>query len=356
MTKTARKDLAQTIGRASVDNELLAQARHAIDRKTKPPGSLGTLEAIALQLCAIQQTVAPNVDAKAMLVFAADHGITAEGVSAYPSSVTPQMVANFLAGGAAINAFCRLGGIGLTIVDVGVDYDFGDAPGLVTRKVGYGTRNFAAGEAMTEEEAEAAIAAGIETVENAIETTSPQAIGLGEMGIGNTTSAAAVVASITGADPASVVGRGTGLDDEGVARKVGVVRRAIECHRPDPAEPLDVLRKVGGYEIGAIAGAVLAASASRRAIVLDGLISTAGALLASRLAPGVRTYCFFGHRSVEVGHGAALDALGARPLLDLGLRLGEGTGAALAMHLLDAACRFLKEMASFESAGVSDRG
>jgi nicotinate-nucleotide--dimethylbenzimidazole phosphoribosyltransferase len=355
-TTTVRSDLMQSIAGASTAEELLARAQHAIDRKTKPPGSLGRLEEIAIQLCAIQQTLTPRVDAKAMLVFAADHGITAEGVSAYPSSVTPQMVANFLAGGAAINAFCRLGNIELTIVDVGVDHDFEHAAGLVCRKVRRGTRNFALGEAMTGDEAELAIGAGIEAVETAIATSSAKAIGLGEMGIGNTTSAAAIVAAITGADAASVVGRGAGLDDEGVAHKIEVVRRAIEHHRPDSSDPLDVLRKVGGYEIGAIAGAVLAAAACRRAVVLDGLISTAGALLAWRMAPGVRNYLFFGHRSVEIGHGAALDVLGGRPLLDLGLRLGEGTGAALAMHLLDAACRFMGEMASFESAGVADRG
>ena len=331
-----------------------AAAQQMIDRKTKPPGSLGRLEDVARQLCTIQRTLSPSVARKSMVVFAADHGVAAEGVSAFPPSVTAQMVLNFLAGGAAINAFCRTGAIDLAIVDVGVDSEFGEAPGLISRKIRRGTRNFMVEAAMTREEAEQALEVGSRVVNDLLTTSAPQVIGLGEMGIANTTSAAAVIAAITGVPPESVVGRGTGVDDAGLAHKTDVVRAALARHKPDPNDAIDVLQKVGGFEIGAIAGATLAAAAAGSAVMIDGLISTAGALLAWRLSPRVTSALFCGHRSAEQGHKHALDALGVVPLLDLGLRLGEGTGAALAMHLLDAACAFVRDMASFESAGVSD--
>jgi nicotinate-nucleotide--dimethylbenzimidazole phosphoribosyltransferase len=324
---------------------LAGEIQRRLDHLTKPRGSLGRLEEIVLQYGLVRGTADLRLDRKALFVFCADHGVAAEGVSAYPQEVTRQMVANFVAGGAAINVLCRQYGIEPYIVDVGVTGD--PVPGALDRRIAPGTRNFVHEAAMTPHQAEGAVAVGREMPLNY------DLVGTGEMGIGNTTAAAAVTAVLTGRDPAEVVGRGTGIDEDGWRRKVEVVRRSLALHRPDPRHPLAVLAAVGGFEIGAIAGLILGACEKRVAVVVDGFIATAGALLAVGLQPAIRGSLFFAHRSAEAGHGAALDALGAHPLLDLEMRLGEGTGAALAIGLIESSVRLYNEMATFQSAGVT---
>jgi len=325
---------------------LAEQVQRRLDRLTKPPGSLGRLEEIAMQYGLTRGTADLKLERKAMYVFCADHGVAVEGVSVYPAEVTRQMVRNFAAGGAAINVLCRQYGIDAFIVDVGVKGD--PEPGVIHRRIAPGTHNFLDEPAMTREQAGQAIEIGRD-----LATAGYDIVGTGEMGIGNTTAAAAVVAAMTGRDPAAVVGRGTGIDDARWRHKVEVVRQALERRRPDPADPVGVLAAVGGFEIGAIAGLILGAAAARIAVVVDGFIATAGALLAEGIVPGVREGMFFAHRSAEAGHDVALEALGARPLLDLGMRLGEGTGAALAIGLIESAVRLYNEMATFDSAGVT---
>jgi nicotinate-nucleotide--dimethylbenzimidazole phosphoribosyltransferase len=333
----------------------LADARQA--RLTKPPGSLGLLEEIASRVASVQRTLEPRVDSRAVLVFAGDHGVTAEGVSPYPSEVTAQMVANFLAGGGAINAIARTIGADVLVVDVGVAAEIPaavDASGLVRRKVAPGTRNFARERAMSEDEALAAIAVGIETASEAA-ASGVEILALGEMGIGNTTAASAITVALTGRPASEVTGRGTGVDDEALAHKTAVVERAIALHATELGTPLGVLSCVGGFEIGAICGAALGAAARGVLVTVDGFISTAGVALAAGLAPEAKGYMLAGHRSAEPGHTALLEHLGLRPVLDLGMRLGEGTGAALAVPVVAAAVAAFREMATFESAGVSNR-
>jgi nicotinate-nucleotide--dimethylbenzimidazole phosphoribosyltransferase len=333
-------------------------ARLAAERQaqlTKPPGSLGRLEGLAVQIAGITGQVRPRLPRKAVIVMAADHGVTAEGVSAYPSEVTAQMVGNFLAGGAAINVLARQAGARVVVVDVGVAAELPPADGLVIRKVARGTRNLAVEPAMSREEAVAAVEVGIEVLE-AEWRRGLDLVATGDMGIGNTTASSAVVALLSGRPVAEVVGRGTGVDDAGLARKVGAIERGIATTRPDVSDPLDVLAKVGGLEIAGLAGVILGAAGRRLPVVIDGFISGAAALVAAALCPSVRPYLIASHRSVEVGHPAALDALGLRPLLDLDLRLGEGTGAAIAMQLIDGALAVQDKMATFSEAGVSDRG
>lgn len=330
-------------------------AQKKVDGKTMPRGALGLISECAVRLSAIQRSTLPEISGKQMIVFAADHGITKEGVSAYPAEVTPQMVMNFLSGGAAINVFCRHYGIGISVADVGVNYDFQDVPGLIHKKIAPGTRNFRAENAMTRTEAEASVLAGMETVFELHGKKSFNVLGLGEMGIGNTSAASAAIASILKLDAEQVCGRGTGLDDEGLKRKVNTLREALKARKPDASDGLDVLSKVGGFEIGAIAGAAIAAASLGCAVVLDGLISTSGGLIASLLCPTVKDYLFSGHRSVEIGQHAALKALGLSPLVDLNFRLGEGTGAAIAIDHLALSCKMMREMASFEEAGVSQK-
>ncbi len=325
---------------------LAEQIQRRVDHLTKPPGSLGRLEEIAVRYGVARGTADLKLERKAMYVFCADHGVAVEGVSAYPAEVTRQMVRNFAAGGAAINVLCRQYGIDAFIVDVGVKGD--PEPGVIHRRIAPGTHNFLDEPAMTREQAGQAIEIGRD-----LATAGYDIVGTGEMGIGNTTAAAAVVAAMTGRDPAAVVGRGTGIDDARWRHKVEVVRQALERRRPDPADPVGVLAAVGGFEIGAMAGLILGAAAARIAVVVDGFIATAGALLAEGIEPGVREGMFFAHRSAEAGHDVALEALGARPLLDLGMRLGEGTGAALAIGLIESAVRLYNEMATFDSAGVT---
>ena len=321
---------------------------------TKPPGSLGRLEEIGNRLAAIQRTTTPNVNRKRIYVVAADHGVTAEGVSAYPREVTAQMVDNFLTGGAAINVLGRHGDIQVRIVDAGVDADLPSRAGLIDVKNMRGTANFARGPAMTRDEAERLITAGIDLAQ-AAKTDEIQLLGIGEMGIGNTTAASAITAAVTRKDPATLTDRGTGIDTERLVHKVEIIRQAIETNQPDPNGAIEVLAKVGGAEIAVMMGVVIGASLERIAVIADGFISTAAAALAVSFCPNTRDYLFLAHRSVERGHAALIDLIGLEPLLDLKMRLGEGTGAALAMHIIDASARLLSEMATFSEANVSDK-
>ncbi|MBS0499559.1 MAG: nicotinate-nucleotide--dimethylbenzimidazole phosphoribosyltransferase [Burkholderiaceae bacterium] len=328
-----------------------AALRHRIDRKTVPHGALGRLAALGERLGAILGTTEPRLTAPQLVVFAADHGIAARGVSAYPSDVTWQMVGNFLAGGAAVSVLARQHGIAQTVLDCGVRHDFEPAPGLLVRKIAPGTQDCSRGPAMTRVQCEQAIVNGIELVQS----LPGNALLLGEMGIGNTSAASLLTARLGGIDVAEVTGAGTGLDAAGIARKTALLREALAANA-DAVQPLDVLAALGGFEIATMVGSVLQAAQERRVIVVDGFIATAAVLAASRLAPNVLQRCVFAHCSSERGHTRLLGLLGAAPLLDLGLRVGEGSGAALAWPLLESACRILNEMASFESAGVSDRG
>lgn len=324
------------------------------ERLTKPRGALGRLESLSIHLAGITGQARPSVASKAVLVMAADHGVAAEGVSAYPQSVTAQMVHNFLAGGAAINVLARQARARVVVVDMGVATPLPAWPGLVRAAIAAGTANFAYGPAMTRDQALQALLNGAELAASEIEQ-GVDILGTGEMGIGNTTAAAAVAAALMGRDPHDLVGPGTGLDATGVAHKAAVVQRALAQNRPDPADAVDVLAKVGGFEIGGLAGAMLAAAAQRCPVMLDGYIATAAAMLAVTLAPRVCDYLIAAHCSAEPGHAAMLAWLGLEPLLALEMRLGEGTGAVLGMLLAEAACRTLDEMATFDEAGVDDR-
>jgi nicotinate-nucleotide--dimethylbenzimidazole phosphoribosyltransferase len=337
-----------------IDLEAAAQAEARQNQLTKPGKSLGRLEELSIQLAGMTANPLPKVDRKAVIVMAADHGVALEGVSAYPSEVTPQMVLNFLHGGAAINVLARQAGASVTIVDIGVASDFDPSlPGLLHRKVAHGTRNLAKGPAMTRAEAEKALAEGMDVLA-LVAADGLDLVATGDMGIGNTTPSSAIAAVMTGLPVAQVTGRGTGIDDLALARKVQVIEAAIALNQPDPTDALDVLCKVGGLEIAGLAGVMIAAASRRIPVVVDGFISTAAAMIAVGLVPEVRNYLFSGHQSVEIGHRAMLKHLGLTPLIDLNLRLGEGTGAALAFHLLEASARILREMATFAEAGVSE--
>jgi nicotinate-nucleotide--dimethylbenzimidazole phosphoribosyltransferase len=343
----------------SGSDEYREEAKRHIDSLTKPIGSLGRLEEVAAQYVAWREEKTPAITGKAVYVFAADHGITEEGISLYPRDVTPQMVYNFLNGGAAINVLARQAKSDVVIVDVGVDAEFGGVEGLVERKIRRGTRNFAKEAAMTLEEVHAAMRVGIELAEDA-KQQGRSLIALGEMGIGNTTSASAIAAALTGVPASQVTGRGTGLDEERCTRKAQVIEKALQMHFPQRTavapEALEVLRRVGGLEIAAIAGMVLGAAARRIAVVIDGFICTAGAAVACALAPSARDAIFAGHLSEEPGHRILLESMKLKPLLQLDMRLGEGSGAALAFHVVEAAVHIYNEMATFESAGVSQAG
>ncbi|MGD0229273.1 MAG: nicotinate-nucleotide--dimethylbenzimidazole phosphoribosyltransferase [Syntrophorhabdales bacterium] len=348
-------ELLKTTAKAirPVDEAWYARAQDRLDKLTKPLGSLGRLEEFARRLVAITENERPVLDRKVIFTFAGDHGIVDEGVSAYPKEVTPEMVFNFLRGGAGINVLARHAGADVVVVDIGVDYDFEDVEGLVPLKVMKGTRNFAKGPAMTEDEAVRCIESGI-GLANAYADKGYKIMGTGDMGIGNTTPSSAVTAVITGVSVEKVTGRGTGISDEMLAKKVRVIEDAIRLHRPDPASAIDVLSKVGGTEIGGIAGLVLGAASKRIPVVIDGFISTAGALIAYAIEPAVADYMFAAHSSVEQGQRPSLAFMGLTPILDLGMRLGEGTGGALAMLLIEAGLKTYKEMATFEEAGVSE--
>ncbi len=328
-------------------------ARAAVDAKTKPLGALGRIEELAIDLAVLQRTLTPSVDRARLVVFGADHGVAAEGVSAYPAVVTAQMMANLAGGGAAACVFARVFDVALEVVDVGVAADLSALTGIVHAKVRPGTANLATGPAMRSDDLAAAIAVGRAAVRRAAQAGC-RALALGEMGIANTTSAAALTSALTGAAPEVTVGRGTGIDDRVLAHKRQVVSRALALHATPGIGVADLLAALGGLEIAAITGAVLEASKGGLAVLVDGFIVSAAALAAVRLDARCRAACFFSHRSAEPGHAVLLEALGAEPLLDLGLRLGEGTGAVLALPLLRAACAMLSEMATFASAGVSE--
>jgi nicotinate-nucleotide--dimethylbenzimidazole phosphoribosyltransferase len=347
-------ELAHSIARIGAPDENAGrEAQELLDAKTKPRRSLGRLEELACRIAAIRGHVRPDFE-PAIVVVAADHGIAAEGVSAYPQEVTAQMVANFVAGGAAINVLARRAGARLVVVDAGVAMPIVDGPVRALR-LGAATASFASGPAMSRDQALAGLVAGIELA-GELAADGIDLLGIGEMGIGNTTSASALAAVFLGVDPGSVCGRGTGLDDEGLARKIETIRRALALQAPDPADPLGVLAAVGGFEIAVLAGLVVGAAANRVPVLLDGFITGAAALVAVRLAPAAAGSLIAAHRSPEPGHAPILEELGLEPLLDLGLRLGEGSGAALALPIVAASLAILGEMATFESAGVSDAG
>lgn len=336
------------------DQALFQRAQARLNRLTKPVGSLGRLEELAARYVAMTGEEFPKVPRSAIFTFAADHGVACEGVSAYPSIVTAQMVLNFLKGGAGVSVLASHVGAEVRVVDIGVAHEFGPLPRLIARKILAGTKNFAREPAMAREEANQAVEVGFELAQDAVREGFG-ILGTGDMGIGNTTASAAITTIFTGLPPAVVTGRGTGIDEERHARKVAVVEQALCLHHPDPADPLDVLAKVGGLEIAGLTGLILGGAFCRIPVVLDGFIAGAGALIAASLEPLCRDYLVASHLSVEPGHKAALDSLGLQPLLNLDLRLGEGTGACFGIGLVQASIKVLTKMATFEEAGVSER-
>lgn len=349
------ESLSETIGRIGApDKTAMAEAEARQNTLTKPAGSLGRLEDLSVQLAGIQGRRLPRIKEKSIIVMAADHGVVAEGISAYPREVTPQMVYNFLDGGAGVNVIARQVGARLVIVDIGIAATLKPTPRLLSRKIAPGTRNMAVGPAMSDDDAKRAIETGIEVV-GAELSKGLDIIGTGDMGIGNTTSSSAICAVMTGRPVAEVTGRGTGITDKQMEHKIAVITRAIKVNKPDPAKPIELLAKVGGLEIGGITGVILAAAAHRIPVVIDGFISGAAALIAAALAPAVKYFLIAAHVSAEPGHRLLLKHLGLKPLLDLGMRLGEGTGAALGISLAETSVRILAEMATFVDAGVSGR-
>jgi nicotinate-nucleotide--dimethylbenzimidazole phosphoribosyltransferase len=337
----------------SLDDEAMEEARQRQQVLTKPVGSLGRLEDLAIQIAGIQRRSLPSTERKAVIVMAGDHGVTAENVSAYPSTVTPQMVYNFLRGGAAINALAQQVGARVVIVDVGVAGKI-DHPDLLARKVALGTANMARGSAMTRLQMLEALYVGLDVLDEQV-SQGLDLVATGDMGIGNTTSSSAITAAILGLPAELVTGRGTGLNDAQLEHKIQVIERALALNTPDVEDPLDVLTKVGGLEIAGLVGVILGAAARRIPVVIDGFISGVAALIATELCPAVRSYLIAGHASVERGHIFQLRKMGLTPLLDLGLRLGEGTGAALAINIIEGALRTHREMLTFTEAGVSNR-
>ena len=337
-----------------LDEQTRKAALERLRNHARPAGSLGRLEAVSARLAAIRGTLDVRLTEKVVVTCAGDHGICAEGVSLFPSEVTPKMVYNFVAGGASINVLARHAGARVRVADLGVAADFDPALPRFHKKVRKGTDNFARGPAMSVQEAQRSVAAGIEIVEALLAEGPVHLLGTGDMGIGNTSPSTAIAAVFTKTSVAEIAGRGTGVDDAGLQRKIAAIDRGLSVNRPDPDDPMGVLAKVGGFEIGGLAGLVIGAAANRIPVVCDGLISTAGALVGCKLAPAALVYLFASHRSVEAGHSAMLDHLGLFPLFDLGFRLGEGTGAALAMELIDAATRILPEIRTFEEVEIAD--
>jgi nicotinate-nucleotide--dimethylbenzimidazole phosphoribosyltransferase len=350
-TPTSLNALISKIG--PLDEAARAAAKARQNTLTKPPGSLGRLESLSIQIAGITGHPIPSIEHKVVVTMAGDHGVVAEGVSAFPQEVTPQMVYNFLQGGAAINALARQVGARVVVVDMGVAANLEAHPDLVDKKIAHGTANIAQGPAMSREQALQALLAGANVVEAEIKR-GLDILGTGDMGIGNTTPSAAIAVAMTGRSAAEIVGRGTGMDDAGLSRKIQTVARAVAINQPNSGDALDVLVKIGGFEIGGLAGAILAAAAHRRPVMVDGFISTAAAMIAVGLAPQVRDYLIAAHQSQELGHQIMLEWLDLKPLVDLDLCLGEGTGAALGFSLAEAGCRILAEMATFEEAGVSE--
>jgi len=335
-----------------IDRSFHEKAQARLDILTKPQGSLGRLEEFAMRLVGIYRSEMPELPRKIIFTFAGDHGVASAGVSAFPKEVTPQMVFNFIRGGAGINVLARQAGADVAVVDAGVDFDFEGAEGMHHMKVVRGTKNMIEGPAMSREEAEKCLELGI-TLASEYKAKGYTLMGTGDMGIGNTTPSSAICSCITGLPVREVTGRGTGIDDKTLEGKIGVIEKALEVNKPDPSDGLDVLSKVGGAEIGAIAGLCLGAAAEGLPVVVDGFISTAGALIAYAIEPRVAEYMFSAHRSVEIGQGAMLRKMGLEPIVDLGMRLGEGTGSALAMMLMESGLRIYREMATFADAGVS---
>ncbi|PIU41631.1 MAG: nicotinate-nucleotide--dimethylbenzimidazole phosphoribosyltransferase [Candidatus Omnitrophica bacterium CG07_land_8_20_14_0_80_42_15] len=337
-----------------IDENFVKKTQVKLDNLTKPRGSLGRLEELAKQICGITGKESPLLRNKVIFTLAADHGVVREGVSAYPQEVTAQMVYNFLSGGAGINVLANHVGARVVIVDIGVAVDLKPDPRLVIKKINYGTKNMVKGQAMTRAEAIKAIRAGIEMFEDEFKRGIDIA-GTGDMGIGNTTAASAVTACFTKKPIEEITGRGAGLDDKGLKNKIDIIKKSISINKPDPSDPIDVLSKVGGFEIGGLAGIILAAASRKVPVVIDGFISGAAALVAFYIEPRVKDYMIPAHCSVEKGHKVILEHIGLEPLLDLDLRLGEGTGGALAIGLADAAIKILTQMATFKSANISER-
>jgi len=336
-----------------IDRQIMEKAQKRLDFLTKPRGSLGRLEELAKIVVGIKREDNPNLKNKVIFTLAGDHGVTIEGVSTFPQEVTRQMVYNFLQGGAGINVLARHVSARVVVVDMGVACDLKPHPNLVIRKVNYGTKNMLKQPAMSREEAIKSINEGIEIVEEELER-GIDIIGTGDMGIGNTTSSSAIIAAITKAPVEEVTGRGTGIDDFKLKHKIDVIERALKTNRPDANDPIDVLSKVGGFEIGGLLGVMIAGASHRIPVVIDGFISGAAALLAIEIEPKVKSYLIPSHCSAEAGHNLILSFLGLKPILDLGLRLGEGTGAALGINMVDAGAKILTQMATFQGAGVSD--
>lgn len=338
-----------------LDQEWRQRARQYLNKLAIPQGSLGELLSLAEQLAAIKQDLKPSVAKKTVVTMAGDHGVVEEGVSAFPQEVTPQMVANFVAGGAAINVLAEVAGARQVVVDMGVAADLGELVNegkVLSCKIDYGTQNMAQGPAMTREQAVSSLEAGINIVRKMAED-GVELLATGDMGIGNTTPSSAILAVFSGRSVEEVTGRGTGINDEALENKVRVIQKALDLNQPDPKDPVDVLAKVGGFEIGGIAGVILGAAYYKIPVVVDGFISSAGALVAKELAPASLDYMIAAHRSMELGHRIMLGELGFRPLLDLNLRLGEGTGAALAMNIVESAAQVISKMLTFEDAGVT---
>ncbi|MCG8470936.1 MAG: nicotinate-nucleotide--dimethylbenzimidazole phosphoribosyltransferase [Desulfobacterales bacterium] len=349
------KLLEKTIGAiVGIDRGIEEEALERLANQARPQGSLGVLEPLSARLAAIFGTLDVRLDKKVVVTCAGDHGVVEEGISLFPQEVTPQMVHNFVIKGASINVLAKHAGAESLVADIGVKADFDSDLPIFHKKVAKGTENFTKGPAMTRRQAVAAIEAGIEIVDELAAQGDLHMVGTGDMGIGNTTPSTAIITVLSGEKVEDLTGRGTGIDDDALTRKVNVIRKGIEVNNPDPKDPIDVLAKVGGYEIGALAGLVLGAAAHGIPVVCDGFISTAGALIACDLAPTAKEYLFASHKSVEVGHRFMHKHLGVQPLLDLGFRLGEGTGAALTMELLDASTRILADILTFEEVAIKD--
>jgi nicotinate-nucleotide--dimethylbenzimidazole phosphoribosyltransferase len=337
-----------------LDRKAMTSALARQDMLTKPQGSLGRLEKLSTQIAGITGQARPKIQYKVVTVMVGDHGVVEEGISAFPQEVTSQMVLNFLSGGAAINVLAKHVGARVVIVDMGVASKMDPHPQLINRKVALGTMNMVKGPAMTRAQAEESILSGVEVIEEEI-GNGLDILATGDMGIGNTTPSAAIACVATGMSPSAIVGRGTGVDDEGLHRKILTVERALQINKPDQQDGLDILSKVGGFEIGGLAGAILGAAANHRPVVIDGFISTAAAIIAATIAPQVKEYLIAAHCSQELGHRLMMEWLGVTPLLDMNMRLGEGTGAALAVSVVEASCKILDEMATFGEAGVSEK-
>ena len=348
-------DIEKIIGNIiPVSVEKFAQAQRHLDSLTKPPGSLGRLEELGGRYAAIKGLDSPRVRKKAVYVFAGDHGVAQQGISAFPAEVTPQMVLNFLKGGAAINVLANHFDAEVVVVDMGVNFDFEDIPNLLNKKIALGTGDLSLGPSMTRSQAEKAVQVGMELACVAAEE-GVDILGTGDMGIANTTASVAIIAALTQRPVKEITGRGTGIDDNTLQRKIDLIEKALQVNQPDSNDPLDVLAKVGGFEIAGISGFILGSAASRTPVVIDGVISGASALIAHRLNPAVGDYMFMSHRSQEPAHEVIFDQVQQEALFDFGMRLGEGTGAIIGMNLLEAGVKIFSEMATFENSGVSNK-